>query len=88
MGLIQREIEKHGIPTVSISIVRKFTEEIKPPRALFLKWPLGHPLGEPHNIKQQTAVLKKAFHALADMEEPGTIQDIPFRWRRYEDMEK
>lgn len=87
MGLIQREIEKKGIPTVSISIVRKFTEEIKPPRAVFLKWPLGHPLGEPHNIKQQTTVLKKTLEALTDIKEPGTIRDLNYRWRRYEDME-
>lgn len=87
MGLIQREIEKRGIPTISISIVRKFTEEIKPPRAVFLKWPLGHPLGEPHNVKQQMIVLKKTFEALMSIKEPGTIIDLNYRWRRYEDME-
>lgn len=74
------------MPTISISIVRKFTEEIRPPRAVFLKWPLGHPLGEPHNIKQQSMILRKAFDALADIKEPGTIVDLPYRWRRYEDM--
>jgi len=37
VGLVQREIEKKGIPTISISIVRKFTEEIRPSRAVFLK---------------------------------------------------
>ncbi len=88
MGLVQREIEKKGIPTISISIVRKFTEEIRPSRAVFLKWPLGHPLGEPFNIRQQTTVLKKALEALADIKEHGAIIDLPFRWRRYEDLEK
>jgi D-proline reductase (dithiol) PrdB len=88
VGLIQREIEKQGIPTISISIVRKFTEEIKPPRAIFLHWPLGHPLGEPYNIKQQATVLKKALEALVDIKEPGTIRDLPYRWRRYEDLDK
>lgn len=67
--------------------MRKFTEEIKPSRAIFLKWSLGHPLGEPFKDKQHNAVLKKAFEALKTIKEPGTIIDIPFRLERDEDWE-
>lgn len=77
-----------GIPTVSISIVRKFTEETKAPRAVFVKWPMGHPLGEPGRTDQQTRVLKAAFRALVEITVPGTIVDLPYRWRRYEDLER
>jgi hypothetical protein len=80
--LIQREIEGEGIATIGISIVRKFTEKVKPPRTIFLDWPFGHPLGEPFNVAQQRAVLHKAFEALYHIKEPGTIIDIPFRWKR------
>lgn len=45
-------------------------------------WPFGHPLGEPFNIKQHRAVLDEAFKALSGITEPGTIIDLPFRWRR------
>lgn len=82
MGLIQREIEKNGISTIGISIVRKFTEKVKPPRTIFLKWPFGHPLGEPFKKDQQRAVLLKAFDALNSIESPGEIIDLPFRWKR------
>jgi hypothetical protein len=82
VGLIQREIESRGIPTISISIVREYTEKVKPPRSIFLKWPLGHPLGEPFHIAQQRAVLQKAFDALTTIQTPGTIIDVPWRWRR------
>ncbi len=82
MGLIQREIEKNGISTIGISIVRKFTEKVKPPRTIFLKWPFGHPLGEPFKKDQQRAVLLKAFDALNSIEIPGEIIDLPFRWKR------
>ena len=82
MGLIQREIEKAGIPTISISIVRKLTEEVRPPRAIFLKWPFGHPLGEPGNVAQQMTVLRDAFKAIKEIKEPGTIIDLPYRWKR------
>ncbi len=82
MGLIQREIERIGIATIGISIVRDYSEQVQPPRTVFLRWPFGHPLGEPGNAAQQRAVLLKALDALYQIEEPGTIIDLPFRWRR------
>ena len=82
MGLIQREIERAGIPTIGISIVREYSEKVRPPRTLFLRWPFGHPLGEPDNRPQQRAVLLEAFRALYQIEQAGTIVDAPFRWRR------
>jgi hypothetical protein len=82
VGLIQREIEKAGIPTIGISIVKDYTEKVKPPRTVFLRWPFGHPLGEPFNVLQQRAVLIAAFNALYSITVPGSIVDLPFRWRR------
>ena len=82
MGLIQREIERAGISTIGISIVRQYTEKVRPPRSVFLRWPFGHPLGEPGNVRQQRAVLFEAFKALYAIEVPGEIIDLPFRWRR------
>ena len=80
--MIQREIERSGIPTIGISIVRNLTEKIKPPRSIHLYWPYGHPLGEPFLVAQQAAVLGKAFDALYQITEPGTIVDVTFKWRR------
>ena len=82
MGLIQREIEEAGIPTIGISIVREYTEKVRPPRSVFLRWPFGHPLGEPGNAAQQRAVLLEVFKALYAIRSPGEIVDLPFRWRR------
>ena len=82
MGLIQREIERQGIATIGISIVRDYSEKVKPPRTVFLRWPFGHPLGEPGHREQQRAVLFESFRALYQIDQPGTIVDVPFRWRR------
>lgn len=81
--MIQREIERAGIPTIGISIVREYTEKVKPPRTIYLKWPFGHPLGEPFNITQQRAVLIEAFKVLYSIEKPGQIIDIPFKWKKH-----
>ena len=64
VGLIQRAIEYAGIATVSISLLREITEKIQPPRALFVPFPLGHPLGEPNDIELQMRILHAAFALL------------------------
>lgn len=84
MGLIQREIEKVGIATIGVSIVREFTEKVQPPRTVFVKWPFGHPLGEAGNATQQRAVVLEALKALYGITTPGEIVDLPFRWRRHD----
>lgn len=82
MGLVQRIIEENGISTIGISINRPYTEKVKPPRSIFMRWPFGHPLGEPGHIDQQAAVLGKAFDALFSITSPGKIMDVGWRWRR------
>ncbi len=82
MGLIQREIERQGIPTIGVSIVRQYSEKVKPPRTVFLRWPFGHPFGEPFNAAQQRVILAETLHALTAIALPGTIIDLPYRWRR------
>jgi D-proline reductase (dithiol) PrdB len=55
---------------------------VKPPRSVFLKWPYGHPLGEPGAVNQQTTVLLDALRLLATATQPGVIVDLPYRWKR------
>ncbi len=71
-----------GIPTIGISIVRSYSEKVRPPRTVFLRWPFGHPLGEPFHIAQQRVVLAETLRALHSITEPGAIVDLPYRWRR------
>ena len=65
VGLIQRQIEYAGITTVSISLLREITEKTRPPRALFVPFPLGYPLGEPDNAELQTRIIQAAFALLS-----------------------
>ena len=65
VGLIQRCIEYAGITTVSISLLCEITEKIRPPRALFVPFPLGYPLGEPNNSELQMRIMRSAFALLS-----------------------
>jgi D-proline reductase (dithiol) PrdB len=82
VGLIARAIEAAGIPTVVISITRDLTEAVGVPRALFVKWPLGHPLGEAGASAQQRTLIYEALRLLVDAQEAGQIHDPGYRWRR------
>lgn len=64
VGLIQAEIERNGIATVSISLLKEVTEILKPPRSLFMPFKMGYPLGEPNNAKLQTIIIEKGLSLL------------------------
>ena len=83
MGLVQRAIEAEGIPTVGISILREVTEKVRPPRAVYLRYPFGHPMGEAFHLKQQRTILLDALRALEGIQDPGTILEPGYQWRRH-----
>jgi hypothetical protein len=64
VGLVQSVIEKSGIPTVSITLLREVTERVRPPRALAVDRPLGYPLGEPGNAPLQKRIILAALRLL------------------------
>ncbi len=65
VGLIQRIIEQQGMTTVSLSLLREITEKVRPPRALFVPYPLGFPLGAPNDSALQIRIMMAAFALLA-----------------------
>jgi hypothetical protein len=83
VGLIQRAIEAEGIPTVGISILKEVTEKVRPSRAVFLRYPFGHPLGEAFQVAQQRTILLDALSALETITKPGTILEPGYAWRRH-----
>jgi hypothetical protein len=70
VGVIQRQIEVCGIATTSISLVRRFTEAVRPPRALWVPFPFGRPLGAPRNVSAQHLVIREALELLSRSEGP------------------
>lgn len=62
--------------TTSISLIRKHTEVLRPPRALWVPFPLGRPFGAADKPEFQRRVLKAALD-LFDMATESTIEDLP-----------
>lgn len=80
MSLVARAIEEAGIPTVVIASARDITESVKPPRTVFVDYPLGHQTGLPGNPESQLHILRTALEFLASATTPGSILDMPLRW--------
>lgn len=80
MGLIAREIEAAGIPTVSLSSALSITQAVQPPRSVFVDFPLGRTAGKAHDVANQLAILRAALGRFAEQAEPGEIETLPFEW--------
>ena len=80
MGLVAREIETRGIPTLSLTSAWSITRSAGAPRAAFLDFPLGHTAGRPDDPVEQAAILRAALRLFDSLEEPGEIVPLPFAW--------
>jgi len=85
VGLIARVVEETGVPTISGSSARDITELVKPPRSVFVNFPLGHTTGKPFDRDLQARIIKDAFEALKSIRDPGAIVDLPYEWREGDD---
>ena len=77
---MQRAVEKRGIPTVSISVALDVTEHIKPPRAVFVPFMMGHHFGVPFHKDLQRRIITEALDFLLTAERSGEIKMLPITW--------
>jgi D-proline reductase (dithiol) PrdB len=70
-------IEKAGIATVGISLLREVTEKVNPPRTLLVPFPMGHPLGRPNDPALQHRVIRAALSLLASDEPLPILCNFP-----------
>ncbi len=76
MGALAHYLESEGIPTTQISLIREHTETIQPPRALWVSFELGRPLGATENPAFQRRVLLAAL-GLLDAPQGPLLVDFP-----------
>jgi hypothetical protein len=79
VGLAASVIEKAGIATVCLSLLREITEKVRPPRALFVPFRIGYPLGEPHDASLQHRIIFSALALLAPQRSLPVLSDFEQR---------
>ncbi len=65
-----------------IGVVREMLQKVPAPRNVFVPFRLGQIFGEAGQQIQQRAVLMDTLTAFARVSVPGTILDLPYRWKR------
>ena len=74
--MLARGIEAEGLSTVTIALVREHAEKVKPPRALFVPFPYGYPLGKPDDTDFQHRVMAASL-ALFDAPKGPVLEEFP-----------
>lgn len=79
VSLVAAELERCGISTVTIQLLRMVAEKVRPPRALWVPFRHGYPLDAPHDPEKQLAVLAAALKLLEnpDLQPPVLVDYQP-----------
>ena len=73
-------VEESGIPTVVVSTGRDLSAQVRPPRTVFVNFPMGNSFGKPFDQPQQRAILLDALNALESIRRGGEMIDLPYEW--------
>ncbi|MDF1733074.1 MAG: glycine/sarcosine/betaine reductase selenoprotein B family protein [Minwuia sp.] len=79
-GLVARAVEEAGIPTVLVSTGRDLSAQVKPPRTVFVNFPMGNAFGRPEDAAQQRRILEDALNLAATGTTAGELVDLPYVW--------
>jgi D-proline reductase (dithiol) PrdB len=77
---VARVLEETGVATVLVSTGRDLSAQVKPPRTVFVNFPMGNPFGRPFDRECQRAILCDALQALESVERGGTLIDLSYEW--------
>jgi hypothetical protein len=76
VGALAHYLEERGIPTTQVSLIAEHTEIIRPPRALWVPFQLGRPLGAPDYPEFQRKVALAALNLL-EAEQGPVLESFP-----------
>ncbi|MBW2281840.1 MAG: hypothetical protein JRG76_02440 [Deltaproteobacteria bacterium] len=77
VGLVAAELERQGISTVTVQLLRYVAERVRPPRALWVPFAHGFPLDAADEPDRQHAVIEAALNLLERPEsDAGVLVDF------------
>lgn len=72
LGIVAREIESKGIPTMLISVDRSVTDKIRAPRTAYYTGEFGSVAGKPNWKQYQLRVLDEAIRWIETFDQPAS----------------
>ena len=56
------------------------TRAVRPPRSVFINFPLGHQTGKPDDPALQRSIVLDALSAAGSISVPGEVVTLPYVW--------
>ena len=75
VSLVAAAIERRGISTVTLALLRMVAERVRPPRTLVLPFRHGFPLDRPNDPLRQRRVIEAALALLERAGPPPLLVD-------------
>ncbi|GAA6210180.1 hypothetical protein NBRC116601_34730 [Cognatishimia sp. WU-CL00825] len=76
VSVLAHFLEEEGIATTVVGLLRELIERAAPPRAIWVPFEMGRPLGNPFDRDTQMSVMKAALGLLDRQDGPGIIEDF------------
>lgn len=74
--LLAAALERQGVATVAIVLLREIAERVRAPRALWVPFAHGYPLGRPHDAAIQHRVIARALQMIEDERSGPVLRDF------------
>ncbi len=78
--IVQREIEKAGIPTIIIAALPPVVRQSGTPRAVAPLVPMGANAGAPNDVEMQYNICRDALINLVEIDSVGKIIALPYEY--------
>ncbi len=71
LGIVARELEQKGVPTIMLAVDRAITDKVRPPRTAFYAGEFGAVVGKPNWKQYQLRVLDETLRWIETFDQPG-----------------
>ncbi len=72
LGIVAREIESHGIPTMMLAVDTGIIDKIRPPRTAFYNGEFGSVAGKPNWKQHQLRILDESLRWIETFDQPAS----------------
>ena len=71
LGIVARELEQKGVPTIMLAVDRGITDKVRPPRTAYYAGEFGAVVGKPNWKQYQLRVLDETLRWIETFDQPG-----------------
>jgi D-proline reductase (dithiol) PrdB len=79
--IVQRAIEKAGIPTIIIAALPPVVKQQGSPRYVAPRVPMGANAGAPNDKEMQTGIIKDTLNCLMEFDHFGQGKALPYEYK-------